>query len=108
MTTTKENKMSTEQIETAARAIRALPFTATDGDMARAVIAAIHPTVTDADLRMDSDGCWGYEPANGTLIESADGSAWFWDDDEGWRPLPTNSSCSLRGPATVLHMGGAA
>lgn len=77
-------------------------------DIGQAVIAAIHPTVTDADLRMDSDGCWGYEPANGTLIESADGSAWFWDDDEGWRPLPTNSSCSLRGPATVLQMGGAA
>lgn len=116
--------MSTEQIETAARALhaaingprgRAWDATAPKWqnayrDQAAAVIAAIHPTVSsEAELDALAD------PE--TILKDYDGHPYQWGIDmsgsEGWlaphdqTAITTNHLWRLK-PLTVLHIGGAA
>lgn len=57
-------------------------------------------TIPDAHLCSDSDGSYPVDHKAGTIVQSADGSVWRFDEGH-WDNLEWGSA-SLRGPATVL------
>lgn len=58
--------------------------------------------VPDAHLCSDSDGSYPVDHKAGTIVQSADGSVWRFDEGD-WDNLEWGSA-SLRGPATVLFV----
>lgn len=60
-------------------------------------------TIPDAHLACDKDGIYPEDFADGLIVESADGTIWRYEhEDGGWDSLGWGSA-SLRGPATVLY-----
>ncbi|OIH85999.1 hypothetical protein BLJ79_04180 [Arthrobacter sp. UCD-GKA] len=76
---------------------------------ARVALAAADKaaTITADDLKHDEN----FDPMKqfpmGTIVESKDGSVWYWSEDDEWETLNLPGSKSLRGPARVIHWGQA-
>ena len=78
--------------------------TKTLGGYADAILAAGYSkprTIPSEHLTQASDGSYATDHRAGTIIESADGSVWRFDEGD-WDCLDW-ASASLRGPATLIY-----